>query len=214
MSGSVAGNEASTPDEASILAALLAPAGRFVEPGCLPPPRLPERAELALALQTGTAWRIGIAAVLRDALRRRLHLAEAPAEDIHIALHEAVVNAVVHGNLGISSAGRGSLEGLGAFLELVERRLQIPRLAARAVTVLVVRDAPDRIGVEVSDCGEGFVPAGPAPAVPATRPHGRGLLLIRMLSEHCEWRQETRTLAMRFRLSPSDDDSRCDPARP
>jgi CheY-like chemotaxis protein len=96
-----------------------------------------------------------------------------------VALQEALINAIQHGNLEVPSTLREQSEQ--SFQELIRvRREQAPYLQRR-VHVLV-RATPSEALFLIRDEGPGFDPATlPDPTDPANieRPCGRGLLLIR-----------------------------------
>ncbi len=68
---------------------------------------------------------------------------------------ELLVNAVEHGNLGISYAEKSALLAAGTWVQEMERRLAQPEYAARRVEVVAERDAR-RFTVTITDQGEGF----------------------------------------------------------
>ena len=93
-----------------------------------------------------------------DAALRRLGLDDQARHRISLATHEAVVNAIVHGNRGDPG---------------------------RPVEVQLTCDGEDLV-IRVADRGAGFDPAGVAdPLLPENlaRPGGRGLLLMRALMD-------------------------------
>jgi serine/threonine-protein kinase RsbW len=93
-----------------------------------------------------------------DAALRRLGLDDEARHRIGLATHEAVVNAIVHGNR---------------------------RDPDRTVEVQLACDSEDLV-IRVADQGAGFDPAGVAdPLLPENllRPGGRGLLLMRALMD-------------------------------
>jgi CheY-like chemotaxis protein/anti-sigma regulatory factor (Ser/Thr protein kinase) len=98
---------------------------------------------------------------------------------IGVALDEALINALHHGNLEVDSAMRR--HDLDSYHRLIaERRRQSP-YRERKIRVSAVLDR-DRATFVVRDEGKGFAPdALPDPTDPANlaRPHGRGVLLIR-----------------------------------
>jgi CheY-like chemotaxis protein/anti-sigma regulatory factor (Ser/Thr protein kinase) len=105
---------------------------------------------------------------------------------VGVALHEALTNAILHGNLELSSELRETDEKqyyrLGA-----ERRSQSP-YAQRRVSVKVSVSRQDAVFV-VRDDGPGFDPATlPDPTDPANlgRVSGRGLLLIQTFMDRVE----------------------------
>jgi CheY-like chemotaxis protein/anti-sigma regulatory factor (Ser/Thr protein kinase) len=106
-----------------------------------------------------------------------------------IALEEALLNAVYHGNLGVSSelklSGDGSFERLAAQRQKEspyrERRVRVrAELTAGAATFVVEDDGP---GFDVS--------ALPDPTDPANleRPSGRGLLFMRTFMDEVQYNQ-------------------------
>lgn len=98
---------------------------------------------------------------------------------IGVALDEALINALHHGNLEVDSAmRRHDLDGYHRLI--AERRRKSP-YKNRKIWVSAVLDR-DRATFVVRDEGKGFDPDQlPDPTDPANlaRPHGRGVLLIR-----------------------------------
>jgi CheY-like chemotaxis protein/anti-sigma regulatory factor (Ser/Thr protein kinase) len=100
-----------------------------------------------------------------------------------IGLSELLINAVEHGNLGITYEEKSRLREENRWELEVEARLQDPAYAGREVEVNYHRD-PDRIRVVIRDQGEGFdwrkyVDIDPARAFDT---HGRGIAMSRMVS--------------------------------
>lgn len=100
-----------------------------------------------------------------------------------IGLSELLVNAVEHGNLGITYDEKGRLREQDRWEEEVLSRLADPAYADKEVTVIYRREA-DRICVTIRDQGPGFewskyVDMDPARAFDT---HGRGIAMSRMIS--------------------------------
>ncbi len=99
---------------------------------------------------------------------------------VGIAVQEAVVNAIVHGNLEVASALKaGDWDAYHA--RIAERAGQTP-YKDRRVTVTLRAERGRSLAVTVADQGPGFDPAAlPDPTDPANigKGSGRGLLLIR-----------------------------------
>lgn len=98
---------------------------------------------------------------------------------IGVALEEALLNAIIHGNLEISSELRGVDDE--AYERLIADRSRQPPYQNRTVNVLASLDM-NRAVIVIRDAGRGFdVSKLPDPTQPENmeRAHGRGLLLIR-----------------------------------
>ena len=98
---------------------------------------------------------------------------------VGVALDEALVNAMHHGNLEVDSALRR--DDLDGYHRLIAERRQLLPYRDRKIRVSAVFDR-DRATFVVRDDGSGFDPdLLPDPTDPANiaRPHGRGVLLIR-----------------------------------
>ena len=98
---------------------------------------------------------------------------------VGVALDEALVNAMHHGNLEVDSAMRR--DDLDGYHRLVAERRQRSPYRERRIHVSAVLDR-DQATFVVRDEGNGFDPDQlPDPTDPANlaRPHGRGVLLIR-----------------------------------
>ncbi len=96
---------------------------------------------------------------------------------------EIMINAVEHGNLGISYADKTALMMEGNWEEEVERRLSLPENQDKfAYAELKVSD--DEIRLCIKDCGKGFDWNNYLDISPsrATDPHGRGIPAARRLS--------------------------------
>jgi CheY-like chemotaxis protein/anti-sigma regulatory factor (Ser/Thr protein kinase) len=121
---------------------------------------------------------------------------------IGVALREALVNAIVHGNLEVASELR---EGEGsAYLELAERRRGESPYRERRVRVTVLQTRSEARYV-VLDEGPGFDPSGlPDPTDPAQleRAHGRGLLLIRTFMDEVRHNARGNEITMVKRCAP------------
>lgn len=98
---------------------------------------------------------------------------------VAVALREALVNAIYHGNLDLTSALLEADEA--KFAELAARRPREQPYASRRVHLLA-RETRSEVTYIIRDDGEGFDPASlPDPTLPQNleRRTGRGLFLIR-----------------------------------
>ncbi|MFO0616760.1 MAG: ATP-binding protein [Polyangiaceae bacterium] len=107
---------------------------------------------------------------------------------VGVALREAMVNAIVHGNLEVSSKLLDEPTGGGAgtaFADLVAERRQKDPWRKRRVTVRA-RYEPGEVTYRIEDEGPGFDPKSlpdPTDAANLEQLHGRGLMLIRMFMD-------------------------------
>lgn len=118
-----------------------------------------------------------------------------------VALHESLTNAILHGNLELSSELRESDEKL-YYQEAQNRRTREP-YSLRRVSVRVTLTHDEGIFV-VRDEGNGFDPALlPDPTDPANlgRVSGRGLLLIQTFMDHVEHNARGNEIIMTKRRS-------------
>lgn len=140
---------------------------------------LPSRSELIAPLVTE----------LQADLRR---LDVCPEEDLTrfgVAMTEALMNAMIHGNLGLPS--QLLEQGHGVLRSMVEARLGESPWKERRVHVHLRADREEAV-CTVRDEGEGFNPGAlPDPTEPdmLARPHGRGLLLMRTFMDEVRFNE-------------------------
>ncbi|MCQ8130101.1 response regulator [Methylomonas rivi] len=116
-------------------------------------------------------------------LAQLLSLACPAPERVVIGLQELLINAVEHGNLGISYAEKTQLMLQGQWLEEVDRRLSLPDLGSRRVEVGFQRKA-EAICYTIRDEGAGFDWQNYLRLDPtrAFDPNGKGIALANMMS--------------------------------
>lgn len=115
---------------------------------------------------------------------------------VSVALREAIVNAMLHGNLGLSSALKES--DPDAHDKLAEERRNQSPYRERRVRVTVT-ETPREVTYVVSDDGPGFdLDTVPDPTDPANleRTSGRGLFLIRTFMDDVTHTDGGRTITM------------------
>jgi serine/threonine-protein kinase RsbW len=102
---------------------------------------------------------------------QRAHWCEQDIFGVHLAVEEAMVNAILHGN----------------------------RLDQSKQVRIAYRLAPDRLWIEISDEGNGFDPDSvPDPTRPENLPHstGRGVLLMRNFMSKVEFSDRGKRVVM------------------
>ncbi|MGQ9372035.1 ATP-binding protein, partial [Azospirillum sp. A39] len=142
------------------------------------------------------ANRLPLAARLAAALAARHPPAGPRGGDLELALHEAVANAIIHGNLQVESVQDAGVAALDRFSAALAARLADPAFAGRRVVVRAWLEARGVV-VEVADDGAGFT--APPPRHPAAAA-GRGLALIGAVASAHELLDGGRRIRMRFAL--------------
>lgn len=121
---------------------------------------------------------------------------------IGVALEESLTNAMVHGNLEISSELR--LREDDAYEQTIRARQQAPQYRDRRIH-LTCRFTPDEVRFEIADEGPGFdLSTVPDPRDPRNflKPSGRGLLLIRSFMDEAYHNSTGNTITLVKRSKP------------
>lgn len=138
--------------------------------------------ERTLALVTEMRLELETLAQAREVAATLAHFYPNP-QRVVTGISELLINAVEHGNLGISYTDKSSLLRKGEWQREVERREAHPDYAGRRVQVHLKREA-DRLILEIEDEGDGFdwQKYIELDKERASDPHGRGIAMARMLS--------------------------------
>ena len=100
-----------------------------------------------------------------------------------VGMAELLINAVEHGNLGITYEEKGVLKDEGSWVEEVEKRLEMPQYSDKKVVVNMHRNN-QKIDFVIKDEGDGFNFSDFLDMDPerAFDNHGRGIAMSRLLS--------------------------------
>jgi len=109
------------------------------------------RSELATGLLRSASFRLRTIEEARDVGTLVAGLCPDPGNTV-IGLTELIVNAVEHGNLGITYAEKSELNGINRWLEELDRRAAMPQNAEKYVEVAYERDERE-IRITVRDQG-------------------------------------------------------------
>ncbi len=151
---------------------------------------------LRLRLTSPVAYRWPVGEMVTNLLSRRLILAPDLRSSIAIALHEAVLNAVIHGNLEIERPTEHGFEATEALRERIAARLHDPRVRDRMCDIRL-RWTSAHVLAWITDEGRGFTPRQ---GRNSDLPCGRGIQIIQALASRCTWRKGGRRLVLAFKL--------------
>jgi phosphoserine phosphatase RsbU/P len=159
------------------------------------------RGELATGLLRSAVFRLHTIDEARDVGTLVAGLCPDPANTV-IGLTELIVNAVEHGNLGVTYAEKSELSGMDRWLAELERRAALPENAGKYVDVSFDRDER-QIEIVIRDQGPGF-DWRPYLEPDPTRvfdTHGRGITIARRLSfDELEYRDPGNVVVARLNL--------------
>ena len=153
---------------------------------------------LHLSLSTATSFSLDIAPLFCSAMVARGWLDARRRADAEICMHEAVSNAIVHGNLDIHhgpSADPGAFDG---FFRAVHQRLADRAHASRRVTVEAVA-SPDELCLRITDQGRGHPGHVPAAIDSLEAKSGRGIRIMGELADRVCFSDAGRTANLYFR---------------
>lgn len=104
-------------------------------------------------------------------------------EQVVLGLSEMLLNAIEHGNLGITYQEKGKLMHDGILQQEIERRQNLKENKVKRITVLFERNERE-VAVTIKDEGSGFKWQDFLEMDPnrATDPNGRGILMARTMS--------------------------------
>ncbi len=153
----------------------------------------------------GSAWRVAFELENDDRLIGRLieylqgnlpAWAEPDSIQVAMALHEAITNAMHHGNLEVSSCMREHCEV--EYVQTIRERRGQPPFADRRVRI-TAHFLKEEIRFEVADQGPGFDPcsvADPTTSENLEKLSGRGLLLIRSFMDQVRHNEQGNQITM------------------
>lgn len=99
-------------------------------------------------------------------------------ERVVFGISEFLINAIEHGNLGVTYEDKTRLNTEGGWKEEVERRLLLKENISKVVSIKY-KNSGDKISLTIADCGKGFDWKKYIDITPerATHNHGRGIAI-------------------------------------
>lgn len=159
---------------------------------------------LVLVLTTATAFTTDPATIVADIAIERNWIPAPRRSDLRLALHEALANGLLHGNLGLAASHNA--QNPGDFMEharLLEERLAQPEYGGKPIAISLSWNDPI-CEIAICDSGEGFTP-GPRQAKPGER-LGEGLNLIASHCDHMRFEAGGRRLILAYLPETPDHD--------
>lgn len=159
--------------------------------------------ERRFELDNDPALVAGVVSQVELVLRELDLFDEGDRMQVGVAVHEAVVNAIVHGNLEVSSDLKR--DDWAGYHQAIASRAKTPPYRDRRVRVTVRADRDADLCVRLADQGPGFDPSAlPDPTDPANlmKGCGRGLLLIRTFFDDVRHNPTGNEITMVKRVAP------------
>ena len=156
-----------------------------------------------LSLTTGSAYGLQCAALVCDELARRDVLSPERRGTIELCLHEAIANALVHGNLGIPSSAKNQPEGYRVFSRMLQERLGDDAARGRRLDVFARWSGGPNGGalsIAVVDQGCGFDTASLPTETEGNARSGRGFVFMRSLAKRVSVTDGGRCTVLHFDL--------------
>lgn len=140
---------------------------------------------LGFLLTGPVIYNIDVAQIFTKALQDRRHFSDFRMASIHLALHEALVNGLIHGNLNLSSLKRQNLTEYQEYGKTVQKRLTKPAFARKAISITAKWTRP-KMKITIRDEGMGYSLSEILKQSPTVQSKsGRGLRIIASAADSC-----------------------------
>jgi anti-sigma regulatory factor (Ser/Thr protein kinase) len=151
---------------------------------------------LRLTVSIRSIFQQAVAKAFVLAIDDRLRLRQEERDRILTALHEALLNAVMHGHLQLQQGLRDTFSGFEASHETIKRQLALPKYAQSRV-VIEAQWSAGRLLIAVHDNGVGF---DPGKSRDQHRGSGRGLAILEAFCDSITFQDGGRTIVLGFEL--------------
>ena len=159
---------------------------------------------IGFLLTCPTIYACDVALVFARALSNRLELSSNRYDKIHLALHEALVNGLIHGNLQISSELRQTARDFVEYSRVLNERLNDPAYAQKSVSIWATWNTK-KLEIKIRDEGAGYAIAPVIQRKPElTAKTGRGLRLIAGTADSCTIDDFGREITLSFMLDAAE----------
>ena len=157
--------------------------------------------EIGFLLTCPVIFACDVAQIFTEALNNRLNFSSVRYGKIHLALHEALVNGLIHGNLQLGSELRQSARDFVEYSRLLNERLNDPVYAQKSVSIWATWN-DKKLEIKIRDEGAGYAVAPVMNRKPELKAKtGRGLRLIAGTADSCTIDDYGREITLSFMLS-------------
>lgn len=130
------------------------------------------------------------------------HFSHAEVKHLRMALLELIINAVEHGNLGITFEEKSKAIEQNRYYDFIIERQQADQCSRKRVEIEYVLE-PERVLYLIADEGDGFDHADAARSIDqlndSMETHGRGILLARSIFDSITYNEKgNRVLAIKY----------------
>ncbi len=140
---------------------------------------------LGFLLTGPVIYHYDVALIFSKALQKRQGFSDFRFESIHLALHESLVNGLIHGNLRLSGKLRQNAAEYTSYSALVRERLNTPAYARKAISIAAQWNRT-KMKITVRDEGMGYSLGEILKQTPSIRAtSGRGLRIIAGAADSC-----------------------------
>ncbi|MBP5534312.1 MAG: SpoIIE family protein phosphatase [Alphaproteobacteria bacterium] len=142
---------------------------------------------LSFLLTCPVMYNCDVSRIFVDALNQKLNFTTDRFAGIHLALHEAIVNGLIHGNLDIGSEYRQSARSFVEYGKILSERLNDPAYAQKSLSISAAWDST-KLRIKIRDEGAGYVIRdnfSSRSMASAKNKTGRGLLFIAGIADSC-----------------------------
>ena len=157
---------------------------------------------LSFLLTCPIIYSTNIAEIFTRALNRRLHFSKSQFEGIHFAVHESIVNGLIHGNLRVNSSMRQSAGDFVEYARLLHNRLKDPEYAHKSISIMASWDKK-KLEIKIRDEGAGYEPMNKLEKEKSGDKSGRGLRIIAGTADSCTIDDFGREITLSFLLEDS-----------
>ena len=157
--------------------------------------------KLGFLLTCPVIYACNIAQNITQALQQFISMPTEQQENIHFALHESIVNGLIHGNLQINSSMRQSARDFIEYARLLHDRLNDPSYAQKSISVIATWTTK-KLELKIRDEGIGYGNSVTSIRTTGTMRHktGRGIRIIAGAADSCTIEDFGREITLSFLL--------------